>query len=89
MTTLVKDKMMPKPIGIKEIQEKTKKAQSIFIDREIPNINNLINKAAEEGKYTTICNGIWNTRNQEKLAEIYKKEGYKVETMPGSIKITW
>lgn len=89
MATLVKDKMMPKPISIKEIQEKTKKAQSIFIDREIPNINNLINKAAEGGKNTTIYHGIWNAKNQEKLAEIYKKEGYKVQIIPGAIEITW
>lgn len=89
MGTLVKDKMIPGPINIKEIREKTKKAQSVVIGRDIQNINNLINKAALEGEYRTVCKGIWNTKNQVKLAEIYKKEGYEVETMPGAIAITW
>lgn len=89
MATLVKDKMMPGPINIKEIREKTKKAQSVVIGRDIQNINNLINKAALEGEYRTVYKGIWNTKNQVKLAEIYKKEGYGVDRMPGAIEITW
>lgn len=80
---------MLEPISIKEIQEKTQKAQNTMIDKDIQNINNLINKAAGQGNNTTSYHGIWNTKSLVKLSEIYKKEGYKVDTEPGLLTIMW
>jgi len=80
---------MLEPISIKEIQEKTQKAQSTIIDKDLQNINNLINKAAAGGDTTAAYQGEWRSKVLVKLAEIYKKEGYKVDMAPGSITIMW
>lgn len=80
---------MLEPICIKEIQEKTQKAQSTIIDKDIQAINNLINKAAGQGNNEIIFQGESNSKIRIKLAEIYKKEGYRVDTMPGAIEIIW
>lgn len=60
-----------------------------MIDKDIQNINNLINKAAGQGDNTTSYRGAWNAKSLVKLSEIYKKEGYKVDTAPGSLTIMW
>ena len=80
---------MLEPISIKEIQEKTQKAQNTIIDNDIQNINNLIDKAAAGGDTTATYKGVWRSKVLVKLAEIYKKEGYGVDTAPGSITIMW
>ena len=80
---------MLEPISIKAIQEKTKEAQNTIIDKDIQAINNLINKAAGQGNNTALYHGAWNTKSLVKLSEIYKKEGYKVDTEPGLLTIMW
>lgn len=80
---------MLEPICIKEIQEKTQKAQNAIIDKDIQEINNLINKAAGQGTNEATFQDENNNKILVKLAEIYKKEGYTAETMPGAIEIMW
>jgi hypothetical protein len=80
-----------KPIPVEEAKEKTKKALNTEVPRIVNDINNLINAAANAGKYEAYYSipGEYTAALKEALSK-FENAGYYINIVAGStVTIKW